>query len=71
MRAHAYVTGNVSLDGADLDRAGTVTAPFAAPAVTTTAACAAARAVLATAGATPRDPIDAEYLAPVRLEACS
>jgi hypothetical protein len=69
--ADAYVAGNVSLDGVALDRAGTVAVPFAAAPVSTSDACTAARQVLATAGAPPRDPVDAGYVAPVALEGCA
>jgi hypothetical protein len=69
--AHAYVEGNVSLDAVDLDRAGTVAVPFAAADVATTAACPAARRVLADAGAGPRDAVDAGYVAMVALGTCA
>lgn len=68
--ARAYAKGNVSLDGVDLDAAGTEGAPFPAPRVDTTDACAAAREVLARAGVRPLDELDRGYVASVALARC-
>ena len=69
--AHAYVAGNLSGDGANVNGEGTETGPFPAPAVATTSACAAAAAVLASAGVRPLDAVDSRYLAAVTLDGCS
>jgi hypothetical protein len=69
--AHAYVSGNVSGDGAGVNGEGTETSPFPAPAVTTSSACVAAQAVLAGAGAQPRDAVDDRYVDAVTLAGCS
>jgi hypothetical protein len=70
VRARAYTAGNLSLDGVDIDAAGTVDAPFAAASVTTSPACSAAAEVLRRAGAQPRDQHDIEYMGVVVLAAC-
>jgi hypothetical protein len=69
-RAWVYASGNVSGDGVDPDRHGTVATPFPAPPVTTQDACSAAALVLAGAGARPRDAHDDAYVAAVTLPGC-
>jgi pectate lyase len=68
--ARAYVAGNVSADGVDLNRVGTEESPFSSAPVTTQDACAAARLVLAGAGARPLDSIDQQYLARIPAPSC-
>ena len=65
--ARAYVRGNVSADGVDIDGRGTEATPFPAPPVSTDDPRAAACAILARAGARPLDALDQSYLATVRL----
>lgn len=60
--ARAYTAGNFSLDGVDLDHAGTEAEPFAAPPVTTTGACDAAHAIVAYAGVRPLDMVDEGFV---------
>ncbi len=71
VEGRAYVAGNVSVDGVAVDAARTEAAPFPAPPVATEDACAAARRVLAGAGAQPADAADRAYLAAVRLPGCA
>ena len=66
-RARAFVSGNVSAEGVDIDAEGTEAAPFAAAAVDTDDARTAACAVLAAAGVRPLDALDQSYLATVKL----
>jgi hypothetical protein len=70
VRARAYTAGNLSLDGVDLDAAGTVDSPFATTAITTTTACFAAHEVAQRAGAQPRDQRDTEYAGHIVLPQC-
>jgi pectate lyase len=65
--ARAYVRGNVSADRVDIDREGTETTPFPAPAVDTESALAAACAVRDGAGVRPLDTLDTTYLSTVQL----
>ena len=65
--ARAFARGNVSADGVDIDREGTETTAFPAPAIDTDPALVAACAVLAGAGVRPLDALDATYLANVQL----
>lgn len=69
--AYAHVAGNV-LDGAarDVNLSGTMPMPYGAPRVETSAACHAARAVLAEAGARPLDAADRAHLARISLPDC-
>jgi subtilase family serine protease len=62
--ARAYVADNLSGDplGAAINAEGTEPAPLPAPDIPSRHACTAARAVLDTAGAWPRDAFDATYL---------
>ena len=62
--ARAYVAGNLSGDalGAAVNAEGTEPAPLPAPVIPSRHACTAARAVLDTAGAMPRDAIDTAYI---------
>jgi pectate lyase len=71
--ARAYVAGNVFGDApaAGLNAIGTESAPFPAPAVTTTSACTAAAAVLQSAGVRPLDTVDDRYVDAVALAGCS
>jgi hypothetical protein len=73
-RGHArgFVQGNVDGDGltAHINGQGTEGTPFAAPALTTTDACTAAREVLAGAGVRPLDALDAGLVAAVTLPGC-
>lgn len=68
--ARAFVDGNVSADGWDVDGEGTGAAPFPAAPVTMDGALAAACATLAGAGVRPLDALDQSYLATVDLGAC-
>ena len=68
--ARAYVAGNVSADGVNLNNEGTESTPFAAAAVTTQAPGAAACLVRDGAGARPLDPIDQGYVSTVSLSGC-
>ena len=65
--ARAFVRGNVSADGVNIDSEGTEAAPFPAPAMDTDDPLVAACDVLAGAGVRPLDTLDASYLAVVRL----
>ena len=65
--ARAFVSGNVSADGVNLDSEGTEATPFPAPAMDTDHPLVAACDVLAGAGVRPLDTLDASYLAVVRL----
>jgi len=65
--ARAYVKGNVSADGVDIDRRGTEIRPFPTPRMDTDDPREAACGVLALAGARPLDTVDESYLAMVRL----
>ena len=67
--ARAYVAGNVSADGVNLNNRGTEGAvPGASP--HHAGACSAARDAMALAGARPLDAVDQQYLATVSLAAC-
>jgi len=68
--SRAYVRGNVSADGVDIDGRGTESRPFPAPPIPTDDARKAACDVLARAGARPPDALDQSYLAKVQL-ACA
>ena len=61
--AEAYVDGNLSEEGLDLDAAGTESAPFPAPVVDVQDACEAANLILDDAGVSPRDSVDQDILA--------
>ena len=67
-----HTAGNVSADHLpfDLNSLGNAPAPFFAPPAFTEDACAAASSALASAGAHPRDAIDSQHLASIRL-ACN
>ena len=65
--ARAFVRGNVSADGVNLDSKGTEAAPFPAPEIEADDPRAAACDVLARAGVRPLDALDEAYLAVVRL----
>ena len=71
--ARVYATGNFSADKLpqDINKVGNETSPFPAVVVDTQDACAAARAVLAGAGARPLDSIDQRYLAAISLPVCA
>jgi pectate lyase len=73
--ARGYVAGNVSGHGASLssylNSLGTESGPFSAPAVSTSDACTAAKAVLGGAGAQPWDSIDQQYRSKVSLVGCA
>lgn len=68
----AHVAGNVSADAAaaNLNAAGNVAVPFAAPLVDVEDACTAAQRVLAEAGVRPFDALDAQHVASVAPPAC-
>ena len=68
--ARAYVAGNVSGDEVDVNRLGTEPAAFAAPAVDTEDACAAAQHALDGAGVRPLDTLDQRLLASITLPHC-
>jgi pectate lyase len=68
--ARAYVSGNVSGDGVNINEGGTEPQPFPSPAVTTQDACTAAWAVLAAAGVRPLDAVDQKLLDSVTI-ACA
>jgi hypothetical protein len=65
--ARAFVTNNFSLDALNVNIGGTEGIPFAAPIVDTIDACAAAQAILAAAGAPPRDAVDQQHLSEILL----
>src|SRR5262249_37909909 len=65
--ARAFVDGNVSADGVNIDGEGTESSPFPAVAVATDDARRAACDVLAGAGVRPLDALDASYLSAVKL----
>jgi len=65
--ARAYVRGNISADGVNIDGRGTEVKPFSAPQMDTDDPREAACDVLALAGARPLDALDESYLATVRL----
>jgi hypothetical protein len=65
--ARAYVRGNVSADGVDIDGRGTEVRPFPAPRKDADGPHEAACDVLALAGTRPLDALDESYLATVRL----
>jgi hypothetical protein len=68
--ARAHLSGNVSVDGVDLDRAGNEAMPFPAPPVTTESPCWAALRVTRAAGAPNRDTFDQTHAARVAVERC-
>ena len=68
--SRAYVRGNVSADGVDIDGRGTESRPFPALPIPTDDARKAACDVLARAGARPLDALDESYVARVQL-ACA
>ena len=68
--ARAYVAGNVSGDGVNLNNRGTETSAFTAPPVTAQSPGAAACLVRDGAGARPLDTIDQGYVATVSLPSC-
>ena len=67
--ARAYVAGNLSGDalGTAVNAEGTEPAPLPAPLIPTRHACTAARDVLDSAGAMPRDAIDTAYIAALTM----
>jgi pectate lyase len=65
--ARAFVSGNVSADGVNIDGEGTEDTPFPAPEIDTDHARIAACDVQARAGVRPLDILDQAYLAMVRL----
>jgi hypothetical protein len=65
--ARAYVDGNVSADGVDIDSEGTEAVPFPAESFVTDDPRVAACDVIAGAGVRPLDALDASYLSAVRL----
>ncbi len=65
--ARAFVDGNVSADGVDIDSERTETSPFPGAGVVTDDAWTAACDVRAGAGVRPLDAIDAGYVAAVKL----
>jgi hypothetical protein len=67
----AYVTGNHSADGINLNNRGTQSSPFPAPSVDTQDARAAACQVLEGAGVRPLDSTDQQYLAGISLPDCA
>lgn len=69
----AHVAGNVSGDAAaaNLNAAGNVAVPFAAPIVDAEDACTAALRVLAEAGVRPLDALDTQHVASVAAPACA
>lgn len=69
--ARAYVQGNMSVDGTDINRQGNETSPFPAPSVDTQDACAAPTLVMANAGVRPLDSIDQQYLSRITIAPCS
>jgi pectate lyase len=68
--ARAYVAGNVFTDEIDVNRLGTESAAFPAPAVDTQDACAAAQLTLAGAGVRPLDALDHQLLASIAVPLC-
>lgn len=70
--ARVYVDGNFSADNlpTDINAVGNEKNPFPAPFVDTLDACAAARQVLARAGARPLDLVDQRYLSAISLPVC-
>jgi hypothetical protein len=66
-----HARGNFSLNGANIDGRGNQSQPFPAAPVDTTDACTAARDVVASAGAWPRDAIDQQYLSTISLPSTS
>jgi pectate lyase len=69
--ARAYVSGNYSADGVNLNNRGTQSSPFPAPSVDTQEARAAACQVLEGAGVRPLDSTDQQYLGGISLPACA
>jgi pectate lyase len=69
--SRAYVSGNQSADGTNLNTRGTDTRPFSAPVVDTQDALTAACQVVSGAGARPLDAIDQQYLARISLAPCA
>jgi hypothetical protein len=68
--ARAYVAGNFSADGVNLNNRGTESTPFAAAAVTTQTPGVAACLVRDGAGVRPLDAIDQSYVSTVSLSGC-
>ncbi len=69
--ARAYVSGNFSADGVNLNNRGTQSFPFPASPVTTQDPRVAACQVRDGAGVRPLDPIDQHYLSTISLPACT
>jgi hypothetical protein len=69
--ARAYVDGNFSSEGVNLNVEGTESIPFSAPAVDISDACTAAHQVLADAGLPVRDSVELQSLGSISLSACS
>jgi pectate lyase len=67
--AQVFTSGNVSGNGANVNR-GNVSAPFPASLVTTEPTCTAAARVLREAGALPLDSIDWSFVSQVALGGC-
>jgi hypothetical protein len=68
--ARAYVKGNFSGEGLNLDDEGTEIIPFPAPTVDITDACTAAHQVLSDAGLAVRDSTEQQYLGAITLSGC-
>jgi pectate lyase len=71
LSARAYVAGNLSADGVNLNGAGNEARPFPSAPVTTQDACTAARLVLAGAGVRPLDSVDQLFLSRIAVPSCS
>ncbi len=69
--ARAFVSGNFSADGVNLNNRGTQAVPFPASSVTTQDPRVAACQVRDAAGVRPLDPIDERYLSTVSLPSCT
>jgi pectate lyase len=69
--ARGWVHGNVAADGADIDRAGTETVAFDAPALDGADACGSAVAALAGAGVRPLDEVDRAWLGTIGFLPCA
>ena len=71
LSARAYTAGNVTADGAKLDRKGTERVAFDAPFVETSDACTAAGTVLKRAGLRPLDDLDRMSLSRIAVNGCT
>jgi hypothetical protein len=68
--ARAFVRGNETAQGGDINRPGTEAAPFPAPAAALDTPCLGAQQALQEAGVRPLDEVDAFWVASVSLAAC-